>query len=147
MMAEELGEIVEGYEKEAAFHESMTSTPMINSSLAHLTLSEIIMEFMNSDPLLATLVPLADQICATNYLDDRGVALHKAMIDSAILHIKIYGDEDDQTGHAKLRTARQYLHSLIDGCRKGYRGRLATEIRRTIRTETGESPEKRRWRL
>ena len=143
----EVNEIAEGYEKEAAFHESMTSSPMINTSLAHLTLSEEIMEFLKEDPLLKSLVPLADQICATNYLDDRGVALHKAMIDSAVLHLKIYGDEDDQAGHANLRTARQYLHSLADGCRKGYRGRLATEIRRTIRTETGESPEKRRWRL
>ena len=145
-MVEELDDIVEGYEKEAAFHEALDSTPMINTSLVHLTLSHEIMEFLKSDDLLKSLVPLADQICATNYLDDRGVALHKAMIDSAILHLKIYGDEDNQMGHANLRTARQYLHSLADGCRKGYRGRLATEMRRTIKTEKGGSPERRGWR-
>lgn len=144
----EIEEIVEGYEKEVALQNALNSAPMVNTSLAHLTLSEEIMEFLREDEITKTLVPLADQICATNYLDDRGVALHKAMIDSAILHIKIYGDEDDQRGQGNLRVARMYLHQLIDGCKKGYRGRLATEIRRTIRTESeSQSPDKRRWRL
>ena len=146
-MSGELEDIAAGYERDGAVHEALNSTPMVNSSLAHLTLSEKIMEFLEEEDITKTLVPLADQICATNWLDERGVALNKAMVDSAILHIKIFGNEDDHSGQARLRTARHYLHQLLDGCLKGYRGRLATEMRSTRRIETESlSPEKRRWR-
>ena len=146
-MADNIREIAKGYEEEVALHEGLNSTPMINSSLAHLTLSEKIMKFLEEDPITAPLVPLADQVCATNYLDDRGVVLNKALIDSAILHIKIFGNEDNHLGQARLRTARHYLHQLIDGCHRGYRGRLATEMRSTRRIETANlSPDNRRWR-
>ena len=146
-MGEEIHEIAEGYEREVAVHESLNSGPVANSSLVHLTLSDKAMEFLEKNDITRSLVPLADQICATNKLDDRGIALNKAMVDSAILHIKIFGDEDDQTGHGDLRTARIYLHQLIEGCKNGYRGALATESRRLIRTRSeSSSEEKRGWR-
>ncbi len=142
----DVGEIAEGYDQKSDFYGDMGGAPLVSSNLSHLTLSETIMEFMKKEPLLHPLIPLADQICATNLLDERGIALHKAMVDSAILRIKIYGDEDNQTGQAYLNTARIYLHQLIDGCLDGYRGRIATEVRRHYTTETMQhSPQKRRW--
>ena len=117
----------------------------ISYSLSHLTLSEKAMAFFESDPLLSPLIPLADQIMATNYLSEQRMAEYKMRVTDAVTTIMIDMDEDTEEGHKKLETAEIYLRQIIDGCKKGYRGKLATESKRVYRSETDEQPQKRGW--
>ena len=101
-----------------------------NWNLSHLTLSYTALKFFQDDPNLHDLMPLVDQICATNKLDYRGIELYRCMISSKILEKMAWSDEDDETGFANLDTARMYLFQLLDGTLDGYRGELATILKR-----------------
>lgn len=116
----------------------------VDFNLYHLTLSEETLEFFRSDENLCKVFPLIDQIVATNYLDDRGVELYRSMVTSLIIDLQIFMDEDDEEGFTKLNTARTYMFMLIDACKRGYRGRLATEVRRVYRTESEGGQTRRR---
>ena len=119
----------------------------VNFDLNHLTLSETAMEFFDSDERLKLLLPLVDQVSATNILDDRGIDLYRSMVSSQIYTLMMTIDEDDDEAFIKLNTGRQYLFNLIDGCYKGYRGRLATETKRVYRTESSGEGKKRKWSI
>ena len=119
----------------------------VNFDLNHLTLSETALEFFSEDEYLKLLVPLVDQISATNILDERGIDLYRNMISLQINTLMFTIDEDDDDAFIRLNTAKQYLFNLIDGCYKGYRGRLATETKRVYRTETGGEGKKRKWSI
>ena len=118
---------------------------LANFNLSHLSLSNTVIKYLDADPILKDFKPLADQIMATNNLDDRNIRIYKNTFDSMILERTMQGGlTRDQ--HRKLDVARIYLHQIIDGCRKGYRGALVTELRRVYRTERGEQPqEKKGW--
>jgi hypothetical protein len=111
----------------------------------HLTLSKVVMDFLDESQVTRQLKPLADQIVATNRLDEIGIVRFKFEVDLAIARIKMWSYEDYQPDHARLKVAQTYLHQLVDGCKGGYRGKLATEIRRVYRSESPEK--KRRWGL
>ena len=113
-----------------------------NWNLSHLTLSHTALEFFANDPNLHDLLPLADQICATNSLDYRGIELYRCMISSKILEKMAWADEDDETGFGNLDTARTYLFMLLDGTLDGYRGRLATVLKREY--EHTEAPQQKK---
>jgi len=119
----------------------------VNFNLQHLTLSEEAVAFFKNDERLRGLVPLIDQITSTNRLDDRGAAFYKYLVDSLIIRLLMFSDPGDPLKHERLHVARAYIYGIIDGCRGGYRGRLATEIRRVYRTEEAEAerPRRRRW--
>ncbi len=119
----------------------------VNFDLNHLTLSETALKFFMEDDNLKLLLPLVDQISATNILDQRGIDLYRSMISSQIYTLMMVIDEDDDSAFIKLNTARQYLFNLIDGCYKGYRGRLATETKRVYRTESSGDQKKRRFSI
>ena len=116
---------------------------LTNWNLAHLTSSRIAVRFFLSDPLLKDLVPLVDQIVSTNKIDERGRDLYRCMISSQISEMMLWADEDDDSSFAKINTARLYLFMLLDGMKEGYRGKLATELRRVLRREASEQPQKR----
>jgi hypothetical protein len=116
-----------------------------NWNLAHLTSSRTALIFFLSDPLLADLVPLVDQIVATNKIDERGRELYRCMISSQINEMMLWADEDDDSSFAKINTARLYLFMLIDGMKDGYRGKLATELRRVLRREVNPQPQRREF--
>jgi len=116
-----------------------------NWNLAHLTLSQITVRFFNDRKILKDLLPLVDQIMATSYLNDRGVDLYRCMINSQILEIMLWSDEEEEEDFNSLNTARTYLFMLLEGMRKGYRGKLATELRRVYKREQEERPKKRGW--
>jgi len=98
-----------------------------NFNLRHLSLSETVMKFFLTDKdLLADFMPLADQIMATNCLVERDIRIYKNIFDSMIIERSMRGGLSRRQ-HGKLDTARLYMHQLIDGCRKGYRGALVTE--------------------
>ena len=59
----------------------------VNFNLAHLSLSGTVMRFFGSDKTLEDFKPLADQIMATNNLDDRGIRVYKNIIDSIIIKV------------------------------------------------------------
>lgn len=101
-----------------------------NWNLSHLTLSYTALRFFARDPNLHDLMPLVDQICATNKLDYKGIELYRCMISSKILEKMAWADEDDETGFGNLDTARTYLFMLLDGTLDGYRGELATILKR-----------------
>ena len=67
------------------------------------------------------------------------------MINSQILEIMLWTDEDEDESFQALNTAKTYLFMLLEGMRKGYRGALATELRRVYRREQEEAPKKRGW--
>ena len=113
-----------------------------NWNLSHLTLSYTALKFFNDDPNLHDLLPLVDQICATNKLDYRGIELYRCMISSKILEKMAWADEDDETGFGNLDTARTYLFMLLDGTLEGYRGELATILKRQY--EHVEAPQSRK---
>jgi len=117
----------------------------VNFNLQHLTLSEEAVRFFKEDERLRKLVPLVDQVMATNKLDDRAASFYKYLADSLIIRLIMFTSEDDPGAHIKLHTARAYMYQLIDGARGGYRGRLATEIRRVYRTEESEPKRRRGW--
>ena len=119
----------------------------VDFNLNHLTLSETALKFFSEDVMLRNLLPLVDQICATNWVDERGRDLYRSMIMSQIIELQMWSDEDDDEGFIRLNTAKQYLFTLLDGCLEGYRGRMATELKRTYRTETSEPSKKRRWSI
>ena len=101
-----------------------------NWNLSHLTLSYTALKFFQEDPNLHDLMPLVDQIVATNKLDYKGIELYRCMISSKILEKMAWADEDDETGFGNLDTARTYLFMLLDGTLDGYRGELATVLKR-----------------
>lgn len=116
-----------------------------NWNLAHLTLSPIALKFFEDRTILNDLLPLVDQIMATSYLDERGVDLFRCMINSQILEIMLWSDEEAEEDFNALDTARIYLFMLLEGMKKGYRGKLATELRRVYRREQEEAPKKKGW--
>jgi len=116
-----------------------------NWNLAHLTISQIAVRFFNEHNILNELLPLVDQIMATSNLDNRGIELYRCMINSQILEIMIWTDEDANEDFRALNTARIYLFMLLEGMRKGYRGKLATELRRVYKREQEERPKKKSW--
>ncbi len=116
-----------------------------NWNLAHLTISQITVKFFRDRAILADLLPLVDQIMATSNLDNRGVDLYRCMINSQIIEIMLFTDEDDNKAFSALNTARIYLFMLLEGMRKGYRGALATELRRVYRREAEPQPKKKGW--
>ena len=119
----------------------------IDYNLGHLTLSKTIMEYIDAhSALLGPLKPLGDQVFGTTYLDRQGIFSYKLKIKRIILRIKTDLNEDDTTEHHVLRVIQTYLNAYIESCYMGYRGKLATEIRRTYKMEQ-ETPERRRWTL
>ena len=114
-----------------------------NWNLSHLTLSYTALKFFNDDPNLHDLLPLVDQICATNKLDYRGIELYRCMISSKILEKMAWADEDDETGFGNLDTARTYLFMLLDGTLEGYRGELATILKRKYDVQEVPQPRKK----
>lgn len=135
---------VRSYEAENDIVGSLTSGMPINPNLEHLTLSETVLKYLD-DPVLSQLKPIADQIIATNSLNDHKANYYKATIDQIILRIKILSDEDNILPHNKLEVARFYLHNLIDGSVQGFRARLATETTRRYISQNDTRPEKRSW--
>ena len=118
----------------------------VNFNLAHLSLSGTVMRFLGSDKILEDFKPLADQIMATNSLDDRNIRIYKNMFDSMILERSMRGGLTKEQ-HGKLDTARLYMHQLIDGCRKGYRGALVTELRRVYKVDRNDEVQERKGLL
>ena len=118
----------------------------VNWNLSHLTLSDIAQEFFKSDPRLRDLGILGDQIIATNYLDQVRVNFYKASIDELMLTEMINSDEADPV-HGRLEKGGLYLQAVIDGSYLGYRGKLATEVRRSYRVEEDEKETDRRWSI
>lgn len=116
-----------------------------NWNLSHLTISPIAIKFFTDHKILNDLLPLVDQIMSTSKLDNRGVELYQCMINSQILEIMLWTDEDEDESFQALNTARTYMFLLLEGMRKGYRGALATELRRVYRREQDEAPKKRGW--
>jgi len=115
-------------------------------SLIHLTVSDTALAFFEKYPILHDFKPLVDQLVSTNYFDDRQTEYYKRLIDELIidLHITGYGDTGEEA--QVLNIARSYMYQIIDGCRGGYRGRLATEIRRTYTSlNQPEQPKKKGW--
>jgi len=110
----------------------------VSWALDHLTHSKVALSFFNKHQVLHDLKPIADQIMATNYLDWRGAEYYKFLVDGIILNLMASGYGNSQYETRVLDVARTYLHQLIDGCKGGYRGRLATEIRRVFRTEINQ---------
>jgi len=147
-MAEiEPSEIEQHHDFEEDYKKDYYQDLPVDFNLNHLTLSETAIKFFSEDPQLENLVPLIDQICSTNCIDDRGRDLYRSMIMSQIIELQMWTDEDDDKGFIKINTAKQYLFILLDGCLDGYRGRMATELKRTYRTETSEPTKKRRWSI
>lgn len=116
-----------------------------NWNLAHLTISPIAVKFFTDHEILNDLLPLVDQIMATSNLDNRGIELYRCMINSQLLEIMVWTDEDEDESFQALNTAKTYLFMLLEGMRGGYRGKLATELRRVYRREEEEAPKKRGW--
>ena len=104
----------------------------------HLSLSKVALRFFSKHNVLRDFKPLVDQISATNHLDRNEREYYKYMVDGQILELYKdgYGDHPDES--RVINVARQYMHSLIDGCKGGYRGRLVTEVRRVYRSERSE---------
>jgi len=119
----------------------------VTPNLIHLTISSTALEFFEKHDELKDLKPLVDQIVATNHFDWNEREYYKYLVDDVILTMLMKGYGDTIEESKIIDIARTYLHQLIDGCKGGYRGRLATEIRRTYsRSETGQSQQpKRRW--
>lgn len=118
----------------------------VNWNLSHLTLSDEAQSFFKEDPRLANLRVLVDQIMATNYLDRIRVNYYKAASDSLILKAMIFSNESDPI-HEKLAVANLYIHGIVDGAFEGYRGKLATEVRKSYKVEEEEKERDRRWSL
>jgi len=116
----------------------------IDYSLSHLTYSDKVMRFLESRPLLAPLVPLADQIMATQYFTPRQIAEYRMRLDDVVYSIMFSMDEDQEEGHRALETAQIYLRALIDGCLKGYRMKAVTEQKKVYSTEYQQQPPQRR---
>ena len=106
-----------------------------NWNLRHLTISETALKFLEDDPNLHDLIPLIDQICSTNSLDNTSIELYRCMLSSKILEKMAWTDEDNETGFGNLDTARMYLFQFLDGTRNGYRGKLATILKREYTRE------------
>lgn len=112
----------------------------------HLTLSNTALSFFNQHKILHSFKLLVDQIMATNYFDWNQAEYYKNMVDSLVNDLYIAGEGDDPEDSKIINIARSYMHQIIDGCRGGYRGTLATETRRTYRTvREGENQPQRRW--
>ena len=132
------------YYDRASDRNSLVPTP---PSLIHLTLSDTALTFFEKYPVLHDFKSLVDQLVATNHFDDRQAEYYKRMIDELVidLHIAGYGDTGEEA--KVLNIARSYMYQIVDGAKGGYRGRLATEIRRTS-TYTHQSdsqPKKKGW--
>ena len=104
----------------------------------HLSVSKVALNFFSRHEVLRDFKPLVDQISATNHLDRNEREYYKYMVDGQIMELYKdgYGDHPDES--RVINIARQYMHSLIDGCKGGYRGRLVTEVRRVYRSERSE---------
>jgi len=122
--------------------DSLLPQRSVNQSLVHLTLSAEVMQFLKRHKVCEPLIPLADQIMATNFFSERRAMEYKLRVTDQVLVLKSALDEDQYSEHVVLDTAETWLRSLVDSCVKGYRGRLATEIRRVYRSE--EEPQRKR---
>ncbi len=118
----------------------------VNWNLSHLTLSDIAQTFFASDPRLKDLSIFADQIVATNYLTQIKGNFYKAGLEAEVLTEMINSDESDPI-HGALGKANLYLQNVIDGAFEGYRGKLATEVRRSYKVEEDEKEQDRRWSI
>ena len=114
-------------------------------NLHHLTISKQALKFFDRHVVLHNFKPLVDQITATNHLDWNGCEYYKYMVDGLLLNLNIAGFGNTQEEQSVINIARTYMHQVIDGCKGGYRGKLATEIKRTYRMDSGQSQEKRGW--
>jgi len=116
-------------------------------NLVHLTLSETALEFFEKYPVLHDFKPLVDQVVATNYFDDRGAEYYKRVADEIVIDLLIAGYGDTGEEAKVLNIARSYMYQIIEGSRGGYRGRLATEIRRTstYTHQQASQPKKKGW--
>lgn len=116
----------------------------VDYNMEHLTLSKTMQGFLNESKTTRILKPLFDQIVATNYLDKVGTVRTKFKNDIVLLKQRVWTFEDFQPDQNRLNVAQSYMHQLIDSTEKGYRGRLATEIRRVYRAEQ-QPTSKKRW--
>lgn len=135
----------EKYDTESDFLGDRSRDTPVNENLHHLTLSDLALEFLENYPSLSVLKPLVDQITATNYLDWNGAEYYKYYVDHMICTLQIGGFGESFEEYTAVDTIRSYLHQLIDGCKGGYRGRLATEIRRVYSRPSNQPPQKKRW--
>jgi len=114
-------------------------------NLHHLTISKEALKFFHKHRVLHDFKPLIDQITSTNWLDWNGCEYYKYMVDGLILNLSVAGYGNTQDEQLVMNVARAYMHQLIDGCKGGYRGKLATEVKRTYRMESGQQQGKRGW--
>ena len=138
-------EVEEAYDVEGDYRGDRSRDTPVNENLHHLTLSDLALKFLEKYPALAVLNPLVDQITATNYLDWNGAEYYKYYVDHMICTLQMGGFGETIEEYTAVDTIRAYLHQLIDGCKGGYRGRLATEIRRVYSRTPTQSPQKKRW--
>jgi len=115
-----------------------------NWNLYHLTLSRIAVDYFKKHKILEDFAPIVDQIMATNKLDWRGAEYYKYMVDELILKLYISGYGDSTEESKLIRIARVYMHQIVDGCKEGYRGKLATELRRVYRRDAEQQTEQKR---
>ena len=142
-----LEEVDRGYDQSSDYKSDYTEESQArnaNWNLRHLTISETTLKFLDKDPNLHDLMPLIDQICSTNSLDNRSIELYRCMLSSKIMEKMAWTDEDDETGFGNLDTARMYLFQFLDGTRNGYRGKLATILKRTY-TSGEDSPKRKKF--
>jgi len=134
----------EEYADRAQDRSSFVPTP---PSLIHLTLSDTALKFFEKYPVLHDFKPLVDQIVSTNHFDDRQAEAYKRMIDEFCIDLYIAGFGDTGNEAKVINIARTYMYQIIDGSKGGYRGRLATEIRRTYTNvnQQAEQPKKKGW--
>ena len=130
------------YDKHSDYGNELASRGT-NWNLRHLTISDEALDWFKDDDYLYDFIPLIDQICNTNKLDERGIELYRCMITSMVAEKILWTDEDDQQGFDKLNTARIYLFSLLDGTKDGYRGKLATELKRVYKKQEQEKKKRR----
>ena len=114
-------------------------------NLHWLSMSKEALKFFDSHEVLRNFKPLIDQITSTNWLDWNGCEYYKYMVDGLILNLNVAGYGNIQEEQLIINVARAYMHQLIDGCKGGYRGKLATEVKRTYRMESGQQQGKRGW--
>lgn len=146
MESQELHEQIRDREISADIINDMTPSGLpIDYGLSHLTYSDKVMQFLTHYRILNPLIPLADQIMATQYFTPRQVAEYRMRLDDIILSIMFDMDEDQEFGHRILETAQIYLRALIDGNLKGYRMKAVTESRKVYTTEYQDQQEKKGW--
>ena len=91
-----------------------------------------------------TLMPLADQVLATNWIDEQKARSLYLRIEDVFLQLELGGRLNTKEKWEASAVIRIYLHEVVNGAIKGRKGALITEKRRRITTDTGASrPPKR----